>query len=356
MSASIVPLASSSSSDAATSSRTSRTVYRSTSTGLLATGPHGMQPPGMRPIGTGVYARIGTEGATGADVENGAVSPSSDDRPLLGELTKYKYSRLNLTTNQHGEYERHSIVKNQRQVSMFWQEKLGLLLMFIQFHALIWLQCYPFYPKEYVTKQRKPARRWCLIVVLTRVCFRSVLFRSWREYWRWTLVFILDIHNVIKDSGGSDSASDSTVHTVFVLLLPIVAYALYEFASRAIYSDRIAGSIHEDKHRVSYLTFQKWSLLLAEQLYIPTILVWFRMWTCDSYDSVTYINRNWQCWGAEHGITIVVITIISGFFMVAMPYVIWNRMKRIIVFHDAQTHERVCHPGRESAAPACSSF
>lgn len=163
-------------------------------------------------------------------------------------------------------------------------------------------------------------------------------------------MFILDIHNLIKDAGGSNSASDSMVHTVFVLVLPIGAYLLYELASRLIYADRIADSIHEDRHRVSYLAFQKWSLLLAEQLYVPTILVWFRMWTCDTYGSVTYIDRNLACWSAGHAVLIVVVTCISGFFMVAMPLVIWQRMKRIIVFHDAQTHERVSDEWERQAA------
>ena len=171
--------------------------------------------------------------------------------------------------------------------------------------------------------------------------FPLFYFSSWREYWRWTLVFILDVHNLIKDSGGSNTGGDTAFHTVCVILLPIVSFLLYEFISRFVYADRIAGSIHEDKHFISYLTFQKWSLFYAEQLYIPTILVWFRVWTCDSQGNLLYIYRNWACWSEGHDITIIVISAVSLFFMFAMPLTMYRRMKKILVFHDVATHERV---------------
>lgn len=171
--------------------------------------------------------------------------------------------------------------------------------------------------------------------------FLVLCFVSWREYWRWTLVFILDVHNLIKDSGGSNTAGDTAFHTLIIVVLPIVVWILYELISRIVYADRIAGSIHEDKHFVSYLTFQKCALLLAEQLYVPTILVWFRVWTCGINDTVVYIYRDMECWSGGHIIIIAIISVVSLFFMIAMPAIIWRRMKRIIVFHDAATHERV---------------
>lgn len=137
-----------------------RTTYRSVATGLLASGPLGLMPPGMRPVGSGHYAPIAAANPSASNGESASADggAASAHRPLLGELTKYKYSRLNLTTNQHGECDRTSIVKHHRQVSMFWQEKLALFLMFLQFHALIWLQCYQFYPKKSVEPTRTQRR------------------------------------------------------------------------------------------------------------------------------------------------------------------------------------------------------
>ena len=39
------------------------------------------------------------------------------------------------------------IIRHPRHISMFWQEKIALGLFYLQIHALIWLQCYQFYPK-----------------------------------------------------------------------------------------------------------------------------------------------------------------------------------------------------------------
>jgi hypothetical protein len=43
-----------------------------------------------------------------------------------------------------------SLVRAHRPITLFWQEKLAMLVFFLQCHALIWLQCYTFYPQEYV--------------------------------------------------------------------------------------------------------------------------------------------------------------------------------------------------------------
>lgn len=67
-------------------------VYRSVSTGLLALGPPGKPGAGMVP------ADIDPAAAAAADaVEQGAAA-GGVVRPLLA-ATKYKYSRLNLTTS-----------------------------------------------------------------------------------------------------------------------------------------------------------------------------------------------------------------------------------------------------------------
>lgn len=163
---------------------------------------------------------------------------------------------------------------------------------------------------------------------------------SWREYWRWTLIFILDVHNLIKDAGGSNTGGDTAFHTFCIMLLPFASLLVYELLTRYIYADRVAGSITEDTHRVSYLSFQKWSLIYAEQLFVPVVLVWFRVWTCGSNNHLVLIYRSWTCWEAPHIILLIVMTFTSGFFAVSLPLIIWRRMQRIIVFHDPVLHER----------------
>lgn len=194
---------------------------------------------------------------------------------------------------------------------MFWQEKVSLFLFFLQLNALLWLQGYQYYPK------------------------------GWREYWRWTLLFILDIHNLIKDSGGANEASDSAAHTAFILILPLAALGIYELLTRLVYADRVAGSITADRHRISYLSFQSWSLVFAEQLYTPVVLLCCRVWTCGTTDTVVYINRNWGCWSGGHVFLIALVMLVSGSVAVAMPIVIYKRIKPILVFHDPDMHERV---------------
>ena len=176
---------------------------------------------------------------------------------------------------------------------------------------------------------------WLCAHILLCACVRS-----WREYWRWTLVFILDVHNLVKDAGGPNTASDTAFHTFCVMLLPVASFVAYELITRIVYKDRIAGSTLEDSHRISYCTFQQWSLIYAELLYIPVLLVWLRTWTCGSNHELVLIYRNWTCWEAPHIILLIVITALSGFFTFMLPYFIYTRTRRIVVFHDPQLHER----------------
>lgn len=163
---------------------------------------------------------------------------------------------------------------------------------------------------------------------------------SWREYWRWTLIFILDVHNLVKDAGGSNTGGDTAFHTFCIMLLPVASFVAYELITRIVYKDRIAGSTLEDSHRISYCTFQQWSLIYAELLYIPVLLVWLRTWTCGSNHDLVLIYRDWTCWEAPHIILLIVVTALSGFFTFMLPYFIYTRTRRIVVFHDPQLHER----------------
>lgn len=275
-------------------------------------------------------------------------------------LLLYLFARASPFSDQHGEYDASpgvEVVKAHRPISMFWQEKLGIVLFYLQCHALIWLQCYDFYPKKCVTRQSetraacvlKQAKqrdtRWCssfaMCLFPTFLSSASPLHFSWRDYWRWTLFTILDFANFIKDEGGANDASDFAIHTLFMVGIPVVSIILYELISRIVYRDRIAGSTYEDRHWVSYLTFQKWALFWAEALYIPMILPWFRMWTCDNNDRIMYIYKDWTCWTTNHYAIIIVLSVVILPLMFTLPYLIWRRCKPIIVFHDGATHERV---------------
>jgi hypothetical protein len=155
-------------------------------------------------------------------------------------------------------------------------------------------------------------------------------------------VFILDVHHLIKDSGGSNTASDSMAHTLFILALPLLSLLVYEVLTHSVYADRVAGSTSEDtSHWLSYLSFQRWALLWAEMLFVPLLLLWCRMWTCGSQNQLLYIQSTWTCWEeGGHIVLFVIVSAVSLFFCTALPVLLYKRTKRILVFHAPQLHER----------------
>jgi hypothetical protein len=153
----------------------------------------------------------------------------------------------------------------------------------------------------------------------------------------------------VKDAGGPNAGSNTLAYVVLMTLLPIGSYIAYEWLNRNVYADSIAGASSSmlDTHRVSYITFQRAALLYAEFLYIPVILLWFRCFTCGPNGQPVYIEQNWTCYGTPHIIVIILVTIVSGTVMVTFPYVIYKRMKKIIVFHEPAVHERVSNEEEE---------
>jgi len=306
-------------------------LFRSGATGLLGFGAALAGTAGMQPVGRhGGDLRDGD--ADEEEDEDAAFAAQGHDGGEYSDIMaarKYRYDRLNLaipadesevavpdlssglvSISAASPPAGMALVRERRQVSMFWEEKLALVLFFLQMHALIWLQCYQYYPLK------------------------------WREWWRWTLLFILDVHHLIRDSGGSNTASDSMVHSVFILALALASVAMYLLLKHTVYADRVAGSTAPDRHWVSFMRFQRWSLLWAEFLFVPLMLLWSRSWTCGSQNQLFWLQSTWTCWEGPHIVLFFVVSIVSLSFCGGLMALLYTRTKRLLVFHDPVLHER----------------
>jgi hypothetical protein len=139
-------------------------VFRSGGTGLLGYGASLAGTAGMHPVrgaaddddvDDGVDAAL-RAAADASDDADGLSSSSAFGGRSSASARKYRYDRLNLSIDELGEHEPSDrpLVKTHKNISMFWQEKLSLLLFFLQMHALIWLQCYQYYPSESANRRQ----------------------------------------------------------------------------------------------------------------------------------------------------------------------------------------------------------
>jgi len=216
------------------------------------------------------------------------------------------------------------ILRHSRVVHQYVYDLCSVLIFYLQLHALIWLQCYDFYPAQ------------------------------WRIQWRWTLVTVLDVTNLVLDSGGTGIASNRKGHTAVIILIGVASFIIYTCLMRLFYAGRAAGSVSEERSRVSYLTFQRLALLYAEFLIIPLMLLLMRVWQCGEDGAVTYMstihygddgeddtdNDTIQCWSLSHVILLVIINVGVITAIATFTIVMYQRMKRGIVFHQPDTHEK----------------
>ena len=194
----------------------------------------------------------------------------------------------------------------------FGLKNFSLLLFYIQLHGLIWLQCYNFYPSE------------------------------WRIRWRWTLLFLLDFHNFIKDSGINSDGVDQLGHSIIIILFFIFMGLLYRYLLLNVYSSRQAGGLGTDQHRLSYLNFQRYSIVIGEFLLIPILLLLFRTWTCNLNNELIYIYPKIGCWSGPHFVIAFIITIAASIVVGTFIYKgIYQKIKKIVVFKEELEHEKV---------------
>jgi hypothetical protein len=242
-------------------------------------------------------------------------------RPLL------KFARLNLNVDPYGRRISRRLTRYTRVVSWFWVEKVGgascartpssrspahaqvaLLLSFLQLWALLYLLSAP-WPWPFV----------------------------WQRWSRFVLLFALDAGGFQRARGAAfDNAGFSAFLLLLVPLLGAAVWALHRF-----YYGAAAEAQREEEGRqtVPKVLFKHGAVLLAEFLYVPLLLVAFRLLVCDG-GRVVHIDSALECGGAAHVVLLLLALATAVPFAVALPLWLRRRTVKAAVFTSGDAHDK----------------
>eukprot|EP00697_Spironema_sp_BW2_P007176 gnl/Spiro4/21398_TR10464_c0_g2_i1.p1 gnl/Spiro4/21398_TR10464_c0_g2~~gnl/Spiro4/21398_TR10464_c0_g2_i1.p1 ORF type:complete len:696 (-),score=248.60 gnl/Spiro4/21398_TR10464_c0_g2_i1:77-2164(-) len=186
----------------------------------------------------------------------------------------------------------------QRDVSLFWSEKVIILINFLQLFALF--------------RSVSPAWPW----------------PSWfSSKTLWCVWFNLDVAFYYADPVYGDF--NYVPYVAIWLFVPLIIYLFY-FIIQYVFKDNI------EKLR----KMEKTILVISEVLYMPYVLACFRLFMCSS-SSFSQIDSTLgaQCWNVNH-LVLLACTMVSGaLYVVFLPLYMWRLIKDQAVYLATADHE-----------------
>jgi hypothetical protein len=194
-------------------------------------------------------------------------------------------------------------------VSLYWSEKLWLLLSYAQYLALLWCMSLAWpWPADFLT------------------------------WFSFVLVFNLDFAPLVQQQQLGLSASTgywTLLHIIVVLLLPIIMLIVSVWAERRV--NLVGDTMRFKLHQIRRLMFA-----LSDFLYIPVLVALGRLFCCDSNSNQLILVPDvvLTCYTWYHYLTIIIITPIPLALLMWWPYFVYRRSKELIVFSAPAEHER----------------
>jgi hypothetical protein len=214
----------------------------------------------------------------------------------------FKFKHLNLCFNQEGELSSPNVLRVNKDVSLFWIEKIRDLVFFFQLSGLLWVLGYNWWPQEWL-------REWSFVLLLNL-----------------EFVYLTDVTGTRPDVSGMYYMWTLLV-LVIVLGVVVGRYVIWrtEFADEDLTLLR-----PREPSRVSARMFSRYYALALEVVYIPGALAALRTLCCRS-DASEYWFIEARCFSAAHVFSMVLAAFIVALLLLRLPIQLEQACKNIVL-------------------------